>query len=287
MTIDMIKTFITLSETRSFVRTAELLFVAQPTISVRIKALEDELKAPLFVRNNKQVELTMVGAQFLPYAMDLYHSITACQSFARGSESHMEHLTVSAPVTCWDYGPLREKMTNFCQRNPDVLVDMLRNDSASIYRSILENVTDLGVVYVTPLNPDLEYIPYLSEDLLLVASPAMHLGPQGDFLNDTEKPLLVRPLYAATVSQLLEESLYQLPSHIASDHPSLYLSLVKSGFGIGLLQKTMIEKDLADGTLELVDCIYNTRPILYKNYLAYFKRKKKELQPLVDFLLET
>ena len=63
--------------------------------------------------------------------------------------------------------------------------------------------------------------------------------------------------------------------------------MVKSGFGIGLLQKTMIEKDLADGTLELVDCIYNTRPILYKNYLAYFKRKKKELQPLVEFLLET
>ena len=45
MTAEMIKTFITLAETRSFSRTAEILFISQPTVSVRLKALEDEMKA--------------------------------------------------------------------------------------------------------------------------------------------------------------------------------------------------------------------------------------------------
>lgn len=286
MTAEMIKTFITLAETRSFSRTADILFVSQPTVSVRLKALEDELKFPLFVRSNKQVEMTTMGMQFFPYAMQLFRSMAACQEFMRGYESQMRRLTISAPVTCWDFGPLRKTVLDFCQQTPSFLLDLLRNDSASTYRSLVENVVDLGVVYTTPPNPDVEYVPYFQEELYLVASPKMNLPPQGDFLYTGEKPPLVRPAYAGVASQLVEESLYMLPSHITSDHPSLYLDLVKSGLGIGLLQSTIIEKELADGTLEMIDCTYNKHPILYKNYLVYFKRKKQTLAPLIDSLLE-
>lgn len=286
MTAEMIKTFITLAETRSFSRTAEILFISQPTVSVRLKALEDEMKASLFVRSNKQVELTTMGMQFLPYAMQLFNSMAACLDFVRSYETQMKRLTISAPVTCWDFGPLSKTILNFCQHTPDMLLDLLRNDSASTYRSLVANVVDLGVVYTTPLNPDVEYVPYFQEELYLVASPKMHLPPQGDFLYEGGKPPLIRPSYGVVAAQLVEESLYMLPSRITSDHPSLYLDLVKSGMGIGLLQSTIIEEELKNGTLEMIDCTYNTHPILYKNYLAYFKRKKQMLAPLIDSLLE-
>ena len=94
MTVEMIKTFITLAETRSFSRTADILFVSQPTVSVRLKAMEDELKFPLFVRSNKQVELTPMGLQFFPYAMQMFRSMAACQDFIRGYESQMKRLTI-------------------------------------------------------------------------------------------------------------------------------------------------------------------------------------------------
>ena len=285
MTLEMIKTFITLAETRSFSRTANILFVSQPTVTVRLQALEDELKCALFIRNNKQVELTSMGMQFLPYAMQLFRSMVACQDFVRGHESQMKRLTISAPVTCWDYGPLKKTILEFCKQTPDVIMDLLRNDSASTYRNLVENVVDLGVVYATPPNPDVEYIPYFQEELYLVASPKMKLSPQRDFLSSEDKPPLIRPAYAGTASQLVEESLYMLPSHISSDHPSLYLDLVKSGLGIGLLQRTIIEPELASGALEIIDCSYNEHPILYKNYLVYFKRKKQALTPLINLLL--
>ena len=284
MTLEMIKTFITLAETRSFSRTANILFVSQPTVSVRLQTLEDELKCALFDRNNKQVELTPMGMQFLPYAMQLFRSMVACQDFVRGQESQMNRLTISAPVTCWDYGPLKKTILEFCENTPNMLLNLLRNDSASTYRSLVENAVDLGVVYTTPPNPDVEYIPYFQEELYLVASPKMQL-PQSDFFSSEEKPPLISPAYAGVASQLVEESLYMLPSHISSDHPSLYLDLVKSGLGIGLLQSTIIEPELASGTLEIIDCAYNEHPILYKNYLAYFKRKKQALEPLIDMLL--
>ena len=285
MTLEMITTFITLAETRSFSRAADILFVSQPTVSARLHALEDELKCSLFNRNNKHVELTAMGAQFLPYAMQVFHSMVACQDFVQEHESGMDRITISAPVTVWDFGPLRKTILDFCKDTPHMLINLLRNDSLSTYKKMLDNVVDLGVLYTTPVNPDIEYTPYFTEDLLLVASPENQLALKGDFFSAGEKPPLISPAYAGASSQLVEESLYMLPRFICSDHPSLYLDLVKSGFGVGLIQSSILEPELAAGTLEIIDCAYNEHPVLYKNYLAYFKRKKQSLSPLIDLLL--
>lgn len=288
MTIDMIKTFITLAETKNFNRAAELLFVAQPTISVRIKALEDEMSFPLFVRNNKHVELTTRGIEFLPYAMSLYKSMMACQNFAKGNERYSTHLSISAPVTCWDYGPLRDSVLTFCQCQTDTMINLLRNDSETTYRRLLDNDVDIGVVYLKPLNSDIEYVQYHTEYLYLVTSPAIHLPAYGDFQGlEDDLPPLIRPAYAAIASQLVEESLYMFPCHITSDHPSLYLNMLKSGMGVGLLQSDIANPEIAAGSLSLVDCNYNLHPIPYKNYLAYKIKNKSRLSPLINALLNT
>lgn len=68
MDIDGLKTFITLANTKNYTRAAEQLFVAQSTVTNRINELEKELNLSLFLRNNRSVELTLEGEQFLLYA---------------------------------------------------------------------------------------------------------------------------------------------------------------------------------------------------------------------------
>ncbi|MCB9158140.1 MAG: LysR family transcriptional regulator, partial [Caldilineaceae bacterium] len=52
----------------SFSRAARELHIAQPTISARIQALEQEVGGPLLARSNQGVKLTALGVSFLPYA---------------------------------------------------------------------------------------------------------------------------------------------------------------------------------------------------------------------------
>ena len=40
MTFDLIRTFLLLAETKSFTKTSEMLYVSQPTVTARVKALE-------------------------------------------------------------------------------------------------------------------------------------------------------------------------------------------------------------------------------------------------------
>lgn len=71
MTFEELNTFITLTQTRSFSRTAELLFTSQSTVSFRIKKIEAQIGRTLFERNTRSIELTPAGEDFLFYASQL------------------------------------------------------------------------------------------------------------------------------------------------------------------------------------------------------------------------
>lgn len=59
-----IQCFLTAAQTLNFTKTAQLLYIAQPTVTHHISNLENEMGIQLFVRSKKQVYLTPVGEKF-------------------------------------------------------------------------------------------------------------------------------------------------------------------------------------------------------------------------------
>ena len=72
MTIQQLHYVITISETGSFNKAAEILYVAQPSLTSSIKELERELGISIFHRSGRGVTLTNDGVEFIPYARQLY-----------------------------------------------------------------------------------------------------------------------------------------------------------------------------------------------------------------------
>jgi DNA-binding transcriptional LysR family regulator len=98
--------FVAVAEQLHFGRAAEALHIAQPVLSRQIRALEDELKAQLFVRDKRATELTPAGRQLLSDAGPLLVSADALRRrvtrAARGPGSFtigfMPGLIVTEPV---------------------------------------------------------------------------------------------------------------------------------------------------------------------------------------------
>src|SRR5258706_3100257 len=68
MTLTELKYMVALARERHFGRAAESCFVSQPTLSVAIKKLEDELGVSIFERGNNEVGVTPIGAQIVAQA---------------------------------------------------------------------------------------------------------------------------------------------------------------------------------------------------------------------------
>lgn len=77
MTLQQLRYAITISETGSFNKAAEILYVAQPSLTGAVKELEKELGITIFHRSGRGVSLTNDGLEFIVYARQVYNQYEA------------------------------------------------------------------------------------------------------------------------------------------------------------------------------------------------------------------
>lgn len=91
MTERQIECFLTLSQTLSFRRTAERLYLTQPAVSQQIRALEESLGTPLFYRDKGRVSLTPAGIAFREGAREyLAYTNALVQRVQRAKNNYTE-----------------------------------------------------------------------------------------------------------------------------------------------------------------------------------------------------
>ncbi|MEE7450508.1 LysR family transcriptional regulator [Methylobacterium radiotolerans] len=90
MDLDWVKDFLALAEHRTFSRAAEARHVTQPAFSRRIRALEEWVGAPLFLRGAQGAVLTAAGTCFQPQAEDLMRGLDRARREARAAGAHAD-----------------------------------------------------------------------------------------------------------------------------------------------------------------------------------------------------
>ena len=124
MDVDLrkLRYFVAVAEELHFGRAAERLHIAQPVLSRQIRALEDELRAQLFVRTKRSTELTPAGRQLLDDARPLLASADAVRrrvaQAARGPKTFTVGFMPGITVT--------QVVRAFAAAHPDVEVEVIR-----------------------------------------------------------------------------------------------------------------------------------------------------------------
>jgi DNA-binding transcriptional LysR family regulator len=83
MEIRRLRYFVVLAQELSFTRAAERLHIAQPPLSMQIRALEQEVGARLFDRDRRSVFLTQAGKHLLARARDILAAVEAAKAEVR------------------------------------------------------------------------------------------------------------------------------------------------------------------------------------------------------------
>lgn len=100
MKIQWIQDFLSLVDTGSFSKSADIRATTQPAFSRRIKALEEWLSAPLFDRSESPVCLTDSGDKFLPVAEETLHRLYQCkEDISRRNNNSVNNISFAATHT--------------------------------------------------------------------------------------------------------------------------------------------------------------------------------------------
>ena len=163
-----IETFLMLVQTQNITKTAENLFVSQPTVSHRLKLLEEELQVPLLVRKKgyKKVELTPKGEEFLPIA-EQWLALMKDTMMLRNSGDEMS-LTIGCPNTLNSciFNKLYRTIQNDEKLN--LKLDIKTHYSQSIYERLENRTIDVGFVYHHLHYKNVIIEPILREKMYLV-----------------------------------------------------------------------------------------------------------------------
>jgi len=173
MQFQQLQYFVAVAETRHFTRAADLVHVAQPSLSQQIKALERELGADLFLRARGNITLTDAGEALLPLA----RRILADADTARHEVQELVQLRSgrirlgATPSVCT--GLLPDVLRAFHDRYPGIRLLIEEGGSHDLVRELARGALDLALV-VLPLptpSPALTTVELLREDLVVVSSP--------------------------------------------------------------------------------------------------------------------
>ncbi len=167
MTITQMEYVIALDTYRHYVTASEKCFVTQPTLSMQVQKLEEEIGALIFDRSKKPLKPTKIGTQFIEKAREILREVKQLEAIVSAERHTIEgtfHIGI-IPTLAPYLLPLF--LPKFVKENPNTKLIIEELESLEMIRRIKEETIDLGII-VTPLQEkSLREIPLFNEPFLV------------------------------------------------------------------------------------------------------------------------
>lgn len=252
MTLRAMEIFITVVQTLNMSKAAEILHIAQPTISQAIKETEHQYNLVLFERIGKKLYLTDEGARMADYV----RAILAMHDDMNRSIGYMaKHPAIKLGATL-SIGQtlLAPAIQHFEQDYPEVNITVTVENTTRIEELLLESKIDIGFVEGTVKDTSLIVKPLVQDELVVICPAGHPLLKQREIVFEelAKYPLLVREAGSGTRELFqLEIEKRKMPIYIkwtSHSFDSLF-SALEAGQGITVASRFIAEKYLKNNNI--------------------------------------
>jgi DNA-binding transcriptional LysR family regulator len=152
MEIRRLRYFVAVAEELSFTRAAERLHIAQPPLSIQIRALEQEVGARLFDRDQRHVYLTQAGKHLLVRARGILASVEEAKAEVRCAElGDIGSLHLGYASSAMFTSSLTSAIKQFRSGFPQVLLTLHEMTSLDQLNGLYYRTLDAGIVRATDI----------------------------------------------------------------------------------------------------------------------------------------
>ncbi len=243
---ELLRCFVAVAETRSFSAAGRQLGVGQPTVSGRIRRLEQQVDRVLVARDTRSVALTDDGEAMLGFARRALAVLDEAHAFFAGPAERTRIRFGTADDLALTHLP--GILRDFRRRNPRVDVEVTVGQSAALVRRLKAGGLDLVYVRREPGIEDGRVV--RREQLIWGAHPSLRF--------DAEEPVPLvtypRPSHSRqSAIDALEEAGRRWRTACTVRDITGVLAAVRAALGVAVFPATMMPGDLerVDGALRL------------------------------------
>lgn len=247
-----LKAFVAVADTKSFSRAAEQLFITQPAVSKRVKALEGFLDAKLLDRSGHSALLTSQGEELYKRAKQILEQVED----AKKAISNLNHNVAGtlSMGTSHHIGlhRLPKILQSYINSYPSVRPQISFIGSEEVYSCVERGELDLGIVTLPPYeNEKIKQIQLWDDPLEFVIGKGHPLlNKKRVVLSDLVNVTAILPAKNTFTRSIVEDLFIKDNLSIDINIETNYLETIKKMVSIGLgwsvLPRTMIDKGGVD-----------------------------------------
>lgn len=270
------ETFLSLVETKNFSLTAKKLFIAQSTVSNRIKEIELESKQVMFNRSNKYVTITLAGELFLEYAKRMVE-IESTLKQELNNLKYKGRIRIGTPHAVYT-GHMKEAIKLFMKENKEISVKITVSHTSQLIEALADDLIDIAVVSYLPRSSQVKELMSFSDAVILVTKNSDEFMDHISWSNFHELNLLYSDIGNAFERWLMEKLSTSFSYQFYIDQINEIVTYVEEGMGYGFVPESLVEALLKNNSLKKViiegdDHYYMTHHVITK--------RTKEDNPLI------
>jgi LysR family transcriptional regulator, transcriptional activator of the cysJI operon len=276
MNLRHLRIFRNLCETMNMTRTAENLFMTQPSVSQAIAELESHFQVRLFDRIGRNLYLTDDGKFLLTRTRDLLSYISDTEEYFSRMKIQ-KSVKIGASATIGSY-IMPDLILGLQKRIPDLHTRFVVDNTTELENALLKAELDMALVEGNIHSQLLKAVPLRKDQLVLVSHKRLLQNKKKISADDLRTlPFLMREEGSGTVERvrtaLQQWGIHPLISGTASSIDCLY-RMALAGLGVTYLPLLAVEKDLKKG--KLVEIRFPGSRLVRGFQLVYHSGKKLE-----------
>ncbi|MCB1923664.1 MAG: LysR family transcriptional regulator [Gammaproteobacteria bacterium] len=181
MTLNELRYIVAVARERHFGHAAEACFISQPTLSVAVKKLEEELGVSLFERRKGEVSVTPIGEQIVAQAQRVLEEASSIKQLARQGQDQLDGpLRFGAIYTIGPY-LLPHLIPEIQERAPKMPLMIEENYTAALAEKLKRGELDVIVISLPFEEPGVLTMPLYREPFVLLLPSSHPLNQQPEF----------------------------------------------------------------------------------------------------------
>lgn len=264
MDLRQLKYFVQISEAANFSRAAEILRVAQPSLSQQMKNLEEELGVELLIRHARGVALTPLGQQLYDDAKRILHEVERTRDTLRAqSRSPSGHISVGLPTSACR-GLSLPLLTAMAERLPNITLHITEAMTSYLDDFHQRGRLDVSLLYDHKAFEHVAWTEMMVEDLMLFVPPE-HALAQADAISFRDVftlPVVLpgAPNVLRTVIEQFAARSDVVPNAITCDSLPAISNMVRHHLAVTIMPHFALTDEIARGEMVAIP-IVDPKPI--------------------------